>query len=242
MPSLGRARKIRSNDAVRIHLTLWLTLILLALLAGTVQIRISLPSDVRDNAFLQALVDAFDAWLVGTLPILLAGGFAIAMATRRGRMLLPACLVLGSAVVEMVGYAAWSAFSTSSSAWPRQAVYALSAVLLAAAWLAARGGDRSGLLASPFAGLASWFAVPHLTAALYRQAQTQWGSGTAGQFVGLAACYALEVLVFSIPAITLIILRSPQATDERSSASTTSSPADSRPRQGHSSAGHADGT
>ena len=88
------------------------------------------------------------------------------------------------------------------------------------------GRDRSSLLASPVAGLASWFAVPRLTAALYGGAQTHLGSGAAPRFVGLLAGYALEVLVLSVPAIMLTILRSTRATGDRSSASTASAPSD----------------
>ena len=227
MQSRERAGGTRSNDRVRVHLTLWLTLLLLAGVAGAVQLRISLFGGMQDDAFLHALVDAFDVWLVGTLPILLAGGFAIGLATRRGRLLLPAGLVLGSTMVEVVGYATWAAFSTSSAAWPRQALYALSAILLATAWLAARGWDRAGLLAGPVAGLASWFAVPQWTAALYDGAQTHLGSGPAGRFVGLMTGYALEVLVLGVPAVTLVILRSTRATGDRSSAGAAAAASDS---------------
>jgi hypothetical protein len=102
---------------------------------------------------------------LGTLPVLLAGGFAVGAALRRARLLLGLCLVVGSTAVEVVGYAAWSAFATSSITWWREAIYAISATFLAGAWLTFRGWDPPALLASPIAGIASWFAVPHLTAA-----------------------------------------------------------------------------
>ena len=83
--------------------------------------------------------------------------------------------------------------------WWREAIYAGSAVLLAAAWLTARAWGRPGLLASPIAGLASWFAVPHLTAGLYSEFESR--------LIGLTAGYAVEVLVLSLPAVVLIVLR-----------------------------------
>jgi hypothetical protein len=35
----------------------------------------------------------------------------------------------------------------------------------------------------------------------------RWGYSPEGQFIGLAAGYALEVLVLSLPAVVLLILR-----------------------------------
>ena len=78
---------------------------------------------------------------------------------------------------------------------------------MASAWLTARAWGPPGLFASPIAGIASWFAIPHLTAALYHQSELRWGYGAEGQFIGLAAGYALEVLVLSLPAVVLIVLR-----------------------------------
>jgi hypothetical protein len=227
MQSLEQARGNRSTDRVRVHLALWPALILLAGVVAVVQIRISLFGDMQASNFLVGLVSAFNFWLTETLPILLAGGLAIAVATRRGRLLRPACLVLCSIAVDVVAYATWWAYFTLPVEWARQAIYALSAVFAAAAWLAARGWDRSRLAASLIAGLASWVAVPHLTAAVYDGAQKLWGSGTAGQFAGIAAAYVLQVLVLSLPAITLIILRSVEARGDRSSMVAASGPADS---------------
>jgi hypothetical protein len=110
-------------------------------------------------------------------------------------------------MVEVFGYAAWSAFVDSSADWWREAIYALSATLLAGAWLLARAWGWSGVLASPIAGIASWFAVPQLTAVLYRQAEMRWGYGTGGQFIGYLAGYALGLLVISLPALALIASR-----------------------------------
>jgi len=207
MPTSERPSRIRLNDNVRSHITLWVTLILLAGVAAVVHVRISLFGDMQGNIFRQALIDAANAWLLGTLPVLLAGGLAIAMAPRRTRLLLAVCFVFGSTVVEVVGYATWSALSTSSVTWWREAIYAVSAVFLAAAWLTARAWGPPGLLASPIAGIASWFVIPHFTAVLYHRSEMRWGYGTWGQFIGLVAGFALEVLVLSLPSVVLIVLR-----------------------------------
>jgi len=204
MPTSERLGRIRLNDSVRCHLSLWVALILLARVAAVVDVRVSL---FGGSIFGQALADAGSDWLVGTLPVLLAGGLAIGVAFRRTRLLLAACLVFGSTVVEVVGYAAWSAFSTSSVTWWQEAIYAVSTVFLAAAWLTARAWGLPGLLASPIAGLASWFAIPHFTTVLYRRSEMWWGYGAGGHFVGLASGYALEVLVLGLPAVVLIVLR-----------------------------------
>ena len=100
MSTSARPGRSRWNDTIRCHLTLWATLIVLAGVAAAVHPSTSL---VGGSVFGQALVGAGNAWLLGTLPVLLAGGFAIATALRRTRLLVATGLVLGSTVVEVVG-------------------------------------------------------------------------------------------------------------------------------------------
>lgn len=63
-------------------------------------------------------------------------------------------------LIEVVCYAMWSAFSTSSAASWREAIYAVSAVFLAAAWLTARAWCPPGMSGQRSSKAVTYGAVP----------------------------------------------------------------------------------
>jgi hypothetical protein len=201
-----------STGTGRVHAILWPTLVALAGVLAVVQpgILSLVPDGGADSLpFDQTLASSSLHWLMETLPIVLAGALAVFLGQRkdvRPPVGLAVCLVAGSTLAETVGIAAVQVLGLVDVE-VAATIYAISSTLLAGAWLAVRGRGSLALLASPLAGVASWFAFPTLAADISGLIRDRLGTGTLAIFVESAALYALEVLVIGVPTVVVLLWR-----------------------------------
>jgi hypothetical protein len=190
----------------RVHAILWPTLLVLAAVAALAEPGVSrlLPVSARDP--LEALAWSAGQWLLGTLAVLLAAALALLLRGRpaMGSALgLAALMVALSTLVEIVGLAArLFLFDFIGGAVEPAAIWALSSTLMAGAWLTARGWRPLALLASPLAGVASWFTIP-IPPAL-ADAGDLFGTGIFSVYTNFCLVYALQVLVISVATLTAL--------------------------------------
>jgi hypothetical protein len=199
----------------RVHAILWPVLLVLAGIAAAVEPaveRLLPPVGAFPPPFGDALLRYGSDWLLWTLPVVAAGALAAVLGRRssvRPAWGLPAWLVAGSTLVEIIGGATWSSVLGAPGLGILRTIYALSSVLMATAWLTVRGWRPLALLTSLFAGLASWLTMPIDLDGIIRD----WlGTGRLAIFVTFIVAYTVQALVIGVAVVAGLAWRRVQPT------------------------------
>ncbi|WP_191838888.1 hypothetical protein [Catellatospora chokoriensis] len=217
----GRLGPVAGGTA-RVHAILWPGLLVMAGVAAVVEPSVSrlLPDPAPQQAptIGEALTSAGGNWFLLTLPFLLVGALAVGWGQRPAAdpvaVSLAVGLVAGSTMVEVVGMAARQWLHWSGVDIAPELLYAVSSTLLAAAWLTVRGRRPVALLASPLAGVVSWFTIPTVDTALSDRIRDLFGVGTPAMFVLVVMAYALSALAISAATFAVAMWRRAQPTTE----------------------------